>query len=246
MSAEGATSTLERLRTFSKTRNVELRDAIIEEHLPLVSQLARRFANRGEPLEDLVQVASIALMKAVDRFDPDLGFEFEAYATTTIIGELKRHFRDCGWTIRAPRAVQELYLNLGTVLGELSQRLGRSPTVRELARETGASEERVLEALEAGNAYRSESIDMVGADGEPLAARLRADDTNLDRAEDRMFLEPRLAQLPPREQTILALRFIEELTQSEIAARVGMSQMHVSRLLARSLALLHEAVEEET
>ncbi len=230
-----------KLREFSRTRDPKLRDELITAHVGLVEQLAKRFANRSEPLDDLVQAGSIGLIKAVEGFDPDLGFEFAAYATKTIVGELKRHFRDKGWSVRAPRRVQELYLNLGQTVEELSQRLGRSPTVKELAAETGVSEDAVLEALEAGHAYRSTSLDSPGPEGETLGNRLGTDDLEFDKAEDRAVLLPRLAALPARERLILKLRFVDDLTQSEIAQRVGLSQMHVSRLLARSLAMLHEA-----
>jgi RNA polymerase sigma-B factor len=231
----------DKLREYARTRERALRDEIIAEHLPLVEHLARRFVHRSEAYDDLVQAGSIGLIKAVDGFDPSLGFAFAAYATKTIVGELKRHFRDKGWSVRAPRRVQELYLGLGQVVDELAQRLGRPPTVRELAAETGASEEEVLEALEAGHAYRSASLDTPGPEGEPLANRLGQADSAFDKVDERDLLLPHIAKLPPRERLILHFRFVEDLTQSEIAARIGISQMHVSRLLARSLAKLHDA-----
>ncbi len=239
--AERSDALADKLREFSRTRDPGLRDELITAHVGLVEQLAKRFANRSEPLDDLVQAGSIGLIKAVEGFDPDLGFEFAAYATKTIVGELKRHFRDKGWSVRAPRRVQELYLSLGQTVEELSQRLGRSPTVKELAAETGVGEDAVLEALEAGHAYRSTSLDSPGPEGETLGNRLGTNDLEFDNAEDRAVLLPHLAALPARERLILKLRFVDDLTQSEIAARVGLSQMHVSRLLARSLAMLHEA-----
>ena len=207
----------------------------------LAEYLARRFANRGEPLDDLVQVASLGLLKAVDRFDPERGVEFSTYATHTIVGELKRHFRDKGWAIRAPRRMQELYLRLGKVVATLGQELGRSPTIAELATEVKVSEEEVLEALEAGQAYRSTSLDAPTGteDGETLATRFGDEDPSArGRRERRATLSPLLAQLPPRERLILHMRFFDGLTQSEIATRLGISQMHVSRLLARSVAQL--------
>ena len=228
---------------YSRTRSRELRDELINSHLWLAEQLARRFANRNEPLDDLVQAASIGLIKAVEGFRPDLGFEFSAYATKTIIGELKRHFRDHGWSVRAPRRIQELYLNLAPTVEELSQRLGRAPTVQELAQETIASEEEVLEALEAGHAYRSASLDSPGPEGETLGNRLGTEDADFDKAIDRSVLLPYLAALPERERLIVRLRFVDDLTQSEIAERIGLSQMHVSRLLARSLAFLRSSIE---
>ena len=192
-----------------------------------------------------MQVASLGLIKAVDRFDPDRGVEFSTYATHTIVGELKRHFRDKGWAIRAPRRMQELYLQLGKVVGTLSQELGHSPTIAELAAEVEVSEEEVLEALEAGQAYRSTSLDApVGnEEGETLGARLGEEDVSLADVESRATLSPLLAQLPPRERLILHLRFFEGLTQSEIATRLNISQMHVSRLLARSVSQLRNAAE---
>jgi RNA polymerase sigma-B factor len=238
----------EKFTVFAETRDSSLRDDLVAAHLGLAEYLARRFANRGEPLDDLIQVASLGLLKAVDRFDPGRGVEFSTYATHTVVGELKRHFRDKGWAVRAPRRMQELYLRLGKVVSSLGQELGRSPTIGELAAETEVSEEEVLEALEAGQAYRFASLDApVGGDegeGESLGSRLGNDDPGLVDAERRATLSPLLSQLPPREQMILHLRFFEGLTQSEIAARLGISQMHVSRLLARSMAQLRAAADE--
>jgi RNA polymerase sigma-B factor len=233
---------------FAETRAPAMRDELIEAHLGLAEYLARRFSNRGEPLDDLVQVASVGLLKAVDRFDPERGVEFSTYATHTIVGELKRHFRDKGWAVRAPRRMQELYLRLGKIVSTLSQELGRSPTIPELATEAQVSEEEVLEALEAGQAYRFASLDAPSPgddEGDSMAAHLGEYDSGLVDAEHRVALSPLLAQLPRREQTILHLRFFEGMTQSEIAGRLGISQMHVSRLLARSLAQLRSAAEED-
>ncbi len=235
----------EQFIAFARQREAPLRDELVAAHLGLAEYLARRFANRGEPLDDLVQVASLGLIKAVDRFDPERGVEFSTYATHTIVGELKRHFRDKGWAIRAPRRMQELYLQLGKVVGTLSQELGHSPTIAELAAEVEVSEEEVLEALEAGQAYRSASLDApVGnEEGETLGAHLGEEDVSLADVESRATLSPLLAQLPPRERLILHLRFFEGLTQSEIATRLNISQMHVSRLLARSVSELRNAAE---
>ncbi len=225
-------------------RDPKVRDQLVTAHLGLAHQLARRYANRGEPYEDLVQVASLAIVKSVDRFDPDRGVEFTTFATRTVIGELKRHFRDKGWAVRAPRRVQELYLELGKVTETLNQELGRSPTVAELASATGATEEAVLEALEAGQGYRTSSIDATDRNEETLASHIGGEDASLDTVEDRELLAPAIAELAPREQLILQLRFGQGLTQSEIAARVGISQMHVSRLLAASLERLRKHVTE--
>jgi RNA polymerase sigma-B factor len=232
---------------FAQSREPTLRDELVEAHLGLAEYLARRFSNRGEPLDDLVQVASVGLLKAVDRFDPARGVEFSTYATHTIVGELKRHFRDKGWAVRAPRRMQELYLRLGKIVSALSQELGRSPTIPELAAEAAVTEEEVLEALEAGQAYRFTSLDAPapGDDGETMGAHLGDEDPELIDAEHRVALSPLIARLPSRERTILHLRFFEGATQSEIAERLGISQMHVSRLLARSLAQLRAAGDEE-
>jgi RNA polymerase sigma-B factor len=230
---------------FARTRDERIRNELIEAHLGLAAHLARRFAGRGEPHDDLFQVGSMALVKAVDRFDPSRGVEFSTFATRTILGELKRHFRDKGWFVRAPRRVQELYLQIGQVIGTLTQELGRSPTIREAAEAAGASEEDVIEALEAGQAYRSSSMDAVGPDGESLADRIGEDDLAFEDAENRALLAPVLAQLPGRERAILQMRFVEGLTQTEIARRVGISQMHVSRLINRSLATLRRTYGEQ-
>ena len=225
---------------FTRTRDEALRNQLVEAHIGLAHHLARRFSNRGESYDDLVQVASIALVKSVDRFDPERGVEFSTFATRTIIGELKRHFRDKGWAIRAPRRIQELYLELGPAIEALSQELGRPPTVAQMAARTGATEEAVLEALEAGQSYRTSSIDAPDRHEGVVSDRLGGDDPGFAGAEDRMLLAISMADLPERERTILHLRFVEGLTQSEIATQVGLSQMHVSRLLTASLAKLRE------
>jgi len=225
--------------------DVAVRDRLVESHLGLAEYLARRFDRRGEPLDDLVQVASLALIKAVDRFDPERGLEFSTFAVPTIVGELKRHFRDKSWAIRVPRRLQELHLRLGAAVGELTHELGRSPTIQEIADRLGAGTEDVLEAMEAGRAYRSTSLDApVGSDdggpAMPLTAKLGEQDANLGMVDERSQLQSLLAGLPERERTILVLRFFDGLTQSQIADRVGISQMHVSRLLARTLDQLRD------
>lgn len=235
----------EKFAEFAATRDPRLRDELVTAHLGLAHQLARRFANRGETYDDLVQVASLAIVKSVDRFDPERGVEFSTFATRTVIGELKRHFRDRGWAVRAPRRIQELYLELGQTIGTLSQELGRSPTVPELAASVGATEEAVLEALEAGQGYRTSSIDVPDRQEETLANRLGSEDSKYAGVDDRSVLAPALAKLPAREQAILRLRFVDGLTQSEIASRIGVSQMHVSRLLAASLEKLRREFAED-
>ncbi|WP_314619118.1 RNA polymerase sigma factor SigF [Streptomyces stackebrandtii] len=220
----------------------ELRNRLVRMHLPLVEHLARRFRNRGEPLDDLTQVATIGLIKSVDRFDPERGVEFSTYATPTVVGEIKRHFRDKGWAVRVPRRLQELRLSLTTATAELSQQHGRSPTVHELAERLGISEEEVLEGLESANAYSTLSLDVPDTDDESpaVADTLGAEDEALEGVEYRESLKPLLEDLPPREKRILLLRFFGNMTQSQIAQEVGISQMHVSRLLARTLASLRE------
>jgi RNA polymerase sigma-B factor len=229
---------------LARSGDSDLRSQLIEAHVGLAEYLARRFVYRGESYDDLVQVASIALIKAVDRFDPERGVEFTTFATKTILGELKRHFRDKGWAIRAPRRLQELYLNLNQSVATLSQELRRSPTIAELAADTGATEEQVLEALEAGQSYRSTSLDSAGPDEEALGSRLGVEAEGMAEAEWRTVLEPHVQALPKREQTILRLRFVDGLTQSEIASQIGLSQMHVSRLLVQTLATLRERCGE--
>ncbi len=181
---------------FATSRDNGLRERLIEAHLGLAEHLARRFTHRGEAYDDLVQVSSLALVKAVDRFDPERGVEFTTFATRTIIGELKRHFRDRGWAVRAPRRIQELYLHIGQAISVLSQENGRSPGIKELAQATGATEDEVIEALEAGQGYRSASLDAPGPDGETLGSRLGADDAAFSDAEHRAALSPHLAKLP--------------------------------------------------
>jgi RNA polymerase sigma-B factor len=232
----------ERFGIYRKTRDRRLRDDLVEEHAPLAHFLARRFANRGEPIDDLVQVALVGLLKAVERFDPGRGLQFSTFATPTILGELKRHFRDRGWAVRVPRRVQELHLQLGRIVAALGQEFGRSPTPAEVAERAGVSEEDVLEAMEAGSLYRLVSLEAPATRDEDEASELVAclgeDDPAFDQIEHRAELDDLLAVLPDRERRIVELRFFEGMTQSEIAERVNVSQMHVSRLLARSLEML--------
>ncbi|WP_425423541.1 SigB/SigF/SigG family RNA polymerase sigma factor [Streptomyces megasporus] len=240
----GARDLFVRLRGLPEgsPERAELRDALVRMHLPLVEHLARRFRNRGEPLDDLTQVATIGLIKSVDRFDPERGVEFSTYATPTVVGEIKRHFRDKGWAVRVPRRLQELRLSLTTATAELSQQHGRAPTVHELAERLSISEEEVLEGLESANAYSTLSLDVPDTDDESpaVADTLGAEDDALEGVEYRESLKPLLEELPPREKKILLLRFFGNMTQSQIAQEVGISQMHVSRLLARTLAQLRD------
>ncbi|GAA3297208.1 RNA polymerase sigma factor SigF [Dactylosporangium vinaceum] len=220
-----------------------VRGRVIELYLPLAQHLAGRFRNRGEQLDDLLQVATVGLIKAVDGFDPDNGAVFVGYAIPTITGELKRHFRDRCWDVRVPRRIQENRLRVMRVTGELTQRLGRSPTVADLAAELETSEEDVIEALDAGRAYRSLSLDAPANTNESdgptdLSNLLGADDADMEQVETREALRPLLARLPEREQKIIAMRFFGNRTQSQIAAELGVSQMHISRLLTKALATL--------
>ena len=232
---------------YARTGDVVLRDQLVAAHMGLAAYLARRFANRGQPLDDLIQVASLGLLKAVDRYDPGLGIEFSTYATTTIVGELKRHLRDKGWAVRAPRRMQELYLSLSLVIDSLGQELGRSPNIAELAAEMQVSEEDILEALEAGQAYRFASLDTTRADSDApdaLGERLGQEDVELARAEQRATIDPLLAQLSGRQRQVVELRFFGGMTQSEIARRLGISQMQVSRLLTRSVSQLRALAKQ--
>jgi RNA polymerase sigma-B factor len=222
-----------------------IRNHLVALHLPLVDHLAGRFRNRGEPFEDLVQVGSIGLIKSVDRFDPGRDVEFSTYATPTIVGEIKRYFRDKGWAVHVPRRLQELRLSLSAATAELSQELGRSPTVAELAERVEVDEDDVLEGLESANAYSTLSLDAPEAgDSERLsiADAIGTEDEALEGVDYRESLKPLLAQLEPREKRILLLRFFKGMTQSQIAADVGISQMHVSRVLARTLSRLREGL----
>ncbi|QBI19178.1 RNA polymerase sigma factor SigF [Egibacter rhizosphaerae] len=234
---------------LQETGDPAIREELARLHLPLVEYLAKRFKDRGEPLDDLVQVGSVGLLKAIDRFDLDRGVEFSTYATPTIVGELKRYFRDKGWAIRVPRRLQELSLRLNKVVAQLTQDLGRSPTVAEIARAAEVSEEEVLEALESGQAYSTTSLDApAGNDEEDTPMRLDRmgeEDVALDNLEYFASLAPLIEQLPEREREILYLRFFKGMTQSKIAEHVGISQMHVSRLLSRMLEFLRQGMEGE-
>jgi RNA polymerase sigma-B factor len=230
-------------------QRAEVREVLVNQFMGLVEFLARRFRNRGEPLDDLVQVGMIGLLKAIDRFDLEREVEFSTYATPTIVGELKRHFRDKGWAVRVPRRLQELHLELTKIVGHLGQDLGRSPTPAEIAAVAGITEEQVLEGLEISQAYNFASLDapIDTEDGglTSFADQLGEDDEQLENLEYRASLAPEMEKLPERERRILYLRFFKGMTQSEIADRLGISQMHVSRLLNRTLAQLREALEND-
>ncbi|MFD3331286.1 RNA polymerase sigma factor SigF [Streptomyces sp. NPDC058700] len=223
-----------------------VRDTLIELNLPLVRYAAARFRSRNEPMEDIVQVGTIGLIKAIDRFDCERGVEFPTFAMPTVVGEIKRFFRDTSWSVRVPRRLQELRLALTKASDDLAQKLDRSPTVPELAAVLGVSEEDVVDGLAVGNAYTASSLDSPspeddGGEGS-LADRLGYEDTALEGVEYRESLKPLLAKLPPRERQIIMLRFFANMTQSQIGEEVGISQMHVSRLLTRTLAQLREGL----
>src|SRR3954447_19305233 len=230
---------------YQRTRERPLRNALIERHMTLAEGLAGPYARRGEAFDDLRQVAMLGLLKAVDRFDPDREIPFASFAIPTIRGELRRHFRDRGWTIKVPRRLQELHLELDAIAAKVSQEQGRPPTVSEIAATAGVSDEAVLEAMEVSDLYRPRSLDAPARTeaGGSVADGLGSDDHTLTDAEARVALRSMLQELSERDRRIVCLRYFEELTQSEIAEQVGISQMHVSRLLARSLEVLAAALE---
>jgi RNA polymerase sigma-B factor len=233
---------------FAETRDPAIRDELVRAYLPLADYLAKRFLHRGVTADDLFQVASLGLVKAVDRFDPERGATFTTFATPTIIGELKRHFRDKGWALRVSRRLQELHLELSATVGTLTQELGRSPTIAEIATKSGISEEEVLEATDVGQVYRVGSLDLPPTDAretnEGSSAALSETDGNLELVEDRIEITRLLGVLTPRERSIVHMRFFEGRTQSEIATRLGLSQMHVSRLLARSIEAMRQEARD--
>jgi RNA polymerase sigma-B factor len=227
----------ELLRRYHVDGDATAREELVNRHLPLVRSLARRYAGRGEALEDIEQVGAIGLIKAIDRYELSREVALTTYATPNVVGEIKRHFRDKGWAIRVPRALQELNGKMGPTIERLTSKLGRSPSIAEIAAEFATSTEQVLEALEAGSAYAPLSLS-AGPSGEeeldPMETIGELDE-EFDRTDDRTSLEPALAALPEREREILRMRFEDGLTQTQIAERIGISQMHVSRLIRRSL-----------
>jgi RNA polymerase sigma-B factor len=238
------------LRKYHEEGDLHAREKLIEQYMSLVRSLARRYSYRGEQLEDLVQIGAIGLIKAIDRFDLERGVELTTYATPNIIGEIKRHFRDKGWAVRVPRGLQELNVQLSRLMEQLTVQLSRSPTIPELAKASGSTEEEVLEALESGRAYSSLSLSSGGGDGEddldPLES-IGTEEHQYEVSEDRAVLAPGFRALDERERMILQLRFFDGLTQSQIAQQVGISQMHVSRLIRRSLEKIRAeiAADEE-
>ncbi len=236
------------LGEYAHSRAEHLRDEIVVMHLNVVRYLAAKFANRGEPVEDLIQVASVGLLKAIDRFDPERGVEFITYAMPTILGEIKRYFRDKGWAVRVPRRLQELSLAVNREAESLSVELGRSVTVEEIATKLGATSEEIIEAQELGSAYCTLSLDAPAASedrskGTTLSDRLGREDSNLELSEDRACLKRACEHLDPTERMVIHLRFFAELPQVEIARRMGVSQMQISRLQQRAIVKIRQALQ---
>ena len=239
----------ELLARYAETRDPIIRDQLVERFMPVARRLGLRYRAGPEPLDDLVQVASLGLVKAIDRFDPDRGNAFTSFAFPTIVGELRRHFRDTGWAVHVDRSLQERNASVQSAIGELTNRLGRSPSVGEITCRVELSTEEVLEAIEAGNAHHALSMDSAEPGGEhedrpPMVETLGRDDPTYDTVEHVATIAPMVAELPERERTVLNLRFVEDLTQHEIAKRIGVSQMHVSRILRATLERLRDHIPE--
>jgi RNA polymerase sigma-B factor len=240
-------SDAELLRRYHEHGDFDARQELIERHIAFVRRLAQRYARRGEQLDDLTQVGCVGLIKAIDRFDGGYGASLTTYAAPNVLGEIKRHFRDRGWSVRVPREIQELNVKLTRVIDELTTKLGRSPNVDELSSATGTTHEQVLEALESSSAYSTLSLsDRPPSDEEGQSPMdvLGEEDEEFGRSEERMTLATGIRRLHGRERAILHLRFFEGLTQSEIAERVGISQMHVSRLIRDSLDRIRSELEQ--
>ncbi len=251
MTSPGSVSETDRralLRAYRENGDVAARDRLIESFIPVVRSIAYRYAGRGEQLDDLEQVASVGLIKAIERFDLDRDVELMTYVFPTVVGELKRHFRDRGWSVTVPRRLKELHYRLSRLIEELTATLGRSPTIAELAHEAGVEEEEVVEALEVGRAYASRSLtralDSDEGGGAELIDLIDDEERGYEAAENRELLASGLKALDDRERRIVQLRFVEGLTQSQIAVEIGISQMHVSRLIRRALETLSEEIEE--
>ncbi|HEY7605133.1 MAG TPA: SigB/SigF/SigG family RNA polymerase sigma factor [Gaiellaceae bacterium] len=251
MTSPGSVSETDRralLRAYREKGDVAARDRLIESFIPVVRSIAYRYAGRGEQLDDLEQVASVGLIKAIERFDLDRDVELMTYVFPTVVGELKRHFRDRGWSVTVPRRLKELHYRLSRLIEELTATLGRSPTIAELAQEAGVDEEEVVEALEVGRAYASRSLtralDSDESGGAELIDLIDDEERGYEAAENRELLASGLKALDDRERRIVQLRFVEGLTQSQIAVEIGISQMHVSRLIRRALEKLSEEITE--
>jgi RNA polymerase sigma-B factor len=240
----------ELLRRYAKGESSTVREELVDRFMPLARRLAARYAGGAEPFDDLVQVASVGLVKAIDRFDPDRGTAFSTFAVPTILGELKRHFRDRGWSVHVPRDVQERILKVERALAELPARLGHPPTVHEIAERIEATDEEVLEAMHAAQGHHAVSLDAASslADGDepaPLGERIGSEDQSFETVEYGATIEPVLEDISQRDRKVLHLRFVEDMTQSEIADEVGVSQMHVSRILRATVDRLREELPEE-
>ncbi len=241
--------TRELFRRYKEEGDMDAREQLVMSHLNLVRFLANKFKNRGEPLDDLVQVGYLGLLKAIDRFDPDRGLEFTTYATPTIMGEIKRHFRDKGWSVRVPRRLQELSAKVNQATDTLTTQLQRSPTVQEIADYLGASVDEVLEAMESSSAYSSVPLEGTGNsdsdDAPSVIDRYGSEDNELEFTDDRLVIEDALKGFSPREREVIELRFLKGMTQIEIAEKLGISQVQVSRLLRRTLKKIQEKIDPD-
>jgi len=238
------------LERYAQDRSPIVREELVDRFMPLARRLAARYAGGAEPFDDLVQVASVGLVKAIDRFDPVRGTAFSTFAVPTILGELKRHFRDRGWSVHVPRDVQERILKVEKAVAELPAKLGHTPTVQEIGQRIEATDEEVLEAMHAAQGHHAVSLDATSSmsDGDepgPLKDRIGAEDLSFDTVEYGEAIGPVLEQISERDRTVLHLRFVEDMTQSEIAERVGVSQMHVSRILRATIERLRKQIPEE-
>lgn len=235
----------ELLERYHETKDPALREQLVERFLPLARQLARRYERSEEPFDDLFQVASLGLVKAIDRFDPARPVAFSSYAVPTILGEIKRHFRDKTWSVRVPRDLKETSLKVDAAVTDLNKQLGRQPTIQQIAERLELNEEQVLEALQAGQAYRATSLQTPRGDGDEggdtLGDTLGTDDDDYTLAEDRATLDVLMRQITPREREVLRLRFVEDLTQAEIGEQIGVSQMQVSRIIRQAIGRLRES-----
>ena len=240
---------LELFRRYKEEGDMDAREKLVMSHLNLVRFLANKFKNRGEPIDDLMQVGYLGLLKAIDRFDPARGLEFTTYATPTIMGEIKRHFRDKGWSVRVPRRLQELSAKVNQATDELTTELQRSPTVEEIARYLDATVDEVLEAMESSSAYSSVPLEAPGSsdsdDAPSVLDRYASEDSELAFTDDRLVIEEALAGFSPREREVIELRFVKGMTQIEIAQKLGISQVQVSRLLRRTLKKIQDKIDPE-
>lgn len=241
--------TRELFRRYKEDGDMEAREQLVMSHLNLVRFLANKFKNRGEPLDDLVQVGYLGLLKAIDRFDPDRGLEFTTYATPTVLGEIKRHFRDKGWSVRVPRRLQELSAKVNQATDTLTTQFQRSPTIQEIADYLDASVDEVLEAMESSSAYSSVPLEGTGSsendDAPSVIDRYGSEDNELAFTDDRLVIEEALKGFSPREREVIELRFLKGMTQIEIAEQLGISQVQVSRLLRRTLKKIQDKIDPD-